>query len=59
MTTTTNNKKLFITVLARLVLSIPVLGLVFFLPAGTLRYWQAWMYMSTLFTPMFVDLAYL
>lgn len=59
MTTTTNNKKLFITVLARLVLSIPVLGLVFFLPAGTLRYWQAWMYMSTLFTPMFVVLAYL
>lgn len=59
MTTTTNNKKLFITALARLVLSIPVLGLVFFLPAGTLRYWQAWMYMSTLFTPMFVVLAYL
>lgn len=29
-----------------------VFCLVFFLPAGTLRYWQAWMYMAILLVPM-------
>ncbi|MBM3296978.1 MAG: isoprenylcysteine carboxylmethyltransferase family protein [Candidatus Aminicenantes bacterium] len=29
-----------------------VLGPVFFLPAGTLRYWQAWVYMAILLIPM-------
>ena len=56
---TTNNKKLAVSVFIRLVFAIPALGLIFFLPAGTLRYWQAWMYMGTLFLPMFVLFAYL
>lgn len=29
-----------------------VLGLIFFWPAGTFRYWQAWVYMAILFIPM-------
>ena len=38
---------------------IPVLGLVFFLPAGTLNYWEAWVYLVILFTPMFFVMQYL
>jgi protein-S-isoprenylcysteine O-methyltransferase Ste14 len=29
-----------------------VLGAMFFIPAGTFRYWQAWLYMGTLLVPM-------
>ncbi len=34
-------------------------ALLFFLPAGTWRYWQAWMYIGVLIIPMFFVLAYL
>jgi len=29
-----------------------VLGAMFFVPAGTLRYWEAWLFLATLFVPM-------
>lgn len=29
-----------------------VLGVIFFLPAGSLRYWEAWLFLATLFVPM-------
>jgi len=35
-----------------------VLGAVFFWPAGTLRYWQAWAYMAILLLPMLGVLVY-
>lgn len=39
--------------------SLPlVLGLFFFLPAGTFRYWQAWVYIGILFFPMLGVIAY-
>ena len=38
---------------------IPVLGLFFFLPAGTIYYWEAWVYIVILFTPMFFVMQYL
>lgn len=38
---------------------IPVLGLFFFLPAGTLNYWEAWLYLVVLFTPIFFVMQYL
>lgn len=38
---------------------IPVLGLFFFLPAGTINYWEAWVYLALLFTPMFFIMRYL
>ena len=38
---------------------IPVLGLFFFLPAGTINYWEAWVYLALLFTPMFFMMHYL
>jgi len=43
----------------RFLSGIPVLGLVFFLPAGTLNYWEAWVYIVILFTPMFFVMLYL
>ena len=39
--------------------AIPVLGLFFFLPAGTFNYWEAWLYMVVLLTPMFFAMQYL
>lgn len=35
------------------------IGALFFLPAGTLNYWQAWLYLGVLFFPMMVIVAYL
>ena len=43
----------------RFLLFIIVMGLMFFLPAGTFRYWQAWTYMAILVIPMLFVLAYL
>jgi len=45
-------KKVTFAVLARLLMVIPVLGLLFFLPAGTFDYWEAWAYLVVLFVPM-------
>lgn len=43
----------------RFLSAIPALGLLFFLPAGTLNYWQAWVYMGILLTPMYFLVRYL
>ena len=54
-----NNRQLLIKVLIRLVLAIIILGLVFFLPAGSIKFWEAWAYMGVLFIPMIFVLIYL
>jgi protein-S-isoprenylcysteine O-methyltransferase Ste14 len=54
-----SNKNLTAAVLARLLASIPMLGLLFFLPAGTLAYWEAWVYMAILFIPITLAAIYL
>jgi protein-S-isoprenylcysteine O-methyltransferase Ste14 len=46
-------------VLSRLGLAVSTLMLMFFLPAGTWKYWQAWVYMAVLFIPMTLVLVYL
>ncbi len=51
--------QLVITVLSRILGSIPIFMLFFFLPAGTWEYWQAWVYISILITPMFFAMFYL
>jgi protein-S-isoprenylcysteine O-methyltransferase Ste14 len=56
---TSNNRQLLIKVLIRFVLAIIILGLNFFLPAGTIEFWEAWVYMGILFTPMIFVLIYL
>jgi protein-S-isoprenylcysteine O-methyltransferase Ste14 len=39
-------------------LAVVVTGLMLFLPAGSLRYWQAWMFLATLFSPVFFVVSY-
>jgi len=46
-------------VYSRVLMVIPVLLLLFFLPAGTLAYWEAWMYLAILLIPMVLVFIYL
>ena len=48
------NKMVFI----RLIFFIPVMMVIFFLPAGTLAYWHGWVYMGILFIPFLFVIAY-
>lgn len=43
----------------RLFISSIVMGLVFFLPAGSFRYWQAWIYLASLLVCMLLIMGYL
>lgn len=45
--------------LGRVLAGLLILGAMFFLPAGTLYYWQAWVYLAVLFIPMSFVLFYL
>jgi len=45
--------------LVRLVGGVVAVAAMFFLPAGTLRYWQAWVYLLVLFVPLGIFAAYL
>ena len=46
--------KLFIKAITRFFSGVVLVGLLLFLPAGTLDYMQAWLLMGILFVPMFV-----
>ena len=46
-------------VYARLAAAIVLLPLLFFVPAGTLRYWEAWVYLAILLIPVFFVMRYL
>lgn len=48
------DKNLFKQSLGKFLLGVVLLGLLIFLPAGSLAYWQGWLLMSILFVPMFV-----
>ncbi len=50
---------LILNVLVRLLAAAVLLSALFFLPAGTLDYWQAWVYLAVLLTPMLVLAIYL
>ncbi len=54
-----NRKQLLKKVLIRLLMAVVLLGAVFFLPAGTFDYWQAWVYMVILITPATLTMLYL
>ena len=47
-------KKLFIEAIAKVTLGIVLVGLLVFLPAGTLSYFQGWLFMGVLFIPMVI-----
>ena len=46
-------KKLFVQAIGKFLLGLVLIGLLLFLPAGTLRYWNGWLFMGILFVPMF------
>jgi len=46
--------KLFFQALTKFLLGVVILGLLIFLPSGSLHYWQGWLMMGVLFVPMFV-----
>ena len=46
--------KLFFQALTKFLLGVVILGLLIFLSAGSLHYWQGWLMMGVLFVPMFV-----
>jgi protein-S-isoprenylcysteine O-methyltransferase Ste14 len=54
-----SKKDLIKMVLIRVILFFPAIALLFFLPAGSFSYWQAWVYIAILFIPMLFVLNYL
>ena len=47
------DKNLFLQAIGKFLLGVILLGLLIFLPAGSLSYWQGWLLMGILFVPMF------
>ena len=45
--------KLFLQAFGKFLLGVVIVGLLLFLPAGSLSYWQGWLLMGILFVPMF------
>lgn len=48
-----NKNSLFLQAIGKFLLGVVIVGLLLFLPAGTLAYWQGWLLMGILFVPMF------
>ena len=46
--------KLFFDAIIKITIGIILIGLLLFLPAGSLNYWNAWVLMILLFVPMFI-----
>ena len=47
-------KKLFVQAMTKFFAGVLAVGLLIFLPAGTLRFGQGWLLMGVLFVPMFL-----
>lgn len=58
MNTTSSSPNLLKAATLRVGIGIPLVALIIILPAGRWDYWQGWMYIATLFIPMFFVLAY-
>ena len=48
------NVKLFIEAIIKFLCGVILIGLLIFLPAGSLNYWNGWLFMGILFIPMFI-----
>lgn len=48
------DKKLFFQAITKFTLGVVIIGLLLFLPAQTLSYWNAWLFMEILFIPMLI-----
>ena len=47
-------KELFLEAIIKFISGVLIIGLLLFIPAGTLKYWNAWLLMGLLFIPMFI-----
>lgn len=48
------NIKLFFQAILKFILGVLLIGLLLFIPANTIHYWNGWLLMGLLFVPMFV-----
>ena len=48
------NLKLFLSAIIKYLFGIIIIGALLFIPAGTLSYWNGWLFMGLLFIPMFM-----
>ena len=48
------NAKLCIEAIAKFTLGVILVGLLIFLPAGSIEYWNGWLFIGVLFIPMFI-----
>ena len=48
------NKKLFFEAIIKFLLGVMLVGLLIFLPAGTLKFFSGWLFMGVLFIPIFI-----
>ena len=48
------NKKLFFNAIIKFILGILIVGLLLFIPANTINYWNGWLLVGLLFVPMFI-----
>ena len=48
------NKKLFFEAIIKFILGVILVGLLIFIPAGTINYINGWLFMVLLFIPMFI-----
>jgi len=46
--------KLFFQALLKFILGVLIIGLLLFIPANTINYWNGWLFMGLLFIPMFI-----
>lgn len=48
------NVKLFFQAIIKFILGVIIIGLLLFIPANTIYYWNGWLLMGLLFVPMFI-----
>lgn len=48
------DKKLFFQAIIKIILGILIIGLLIFVPANTINFWNGWLLMGLLFIPMFI-----
>lgn len=48
------DKKLFFQAIIKFILGVLIIGLLLFIPANTIYYWNGWLFMGLLFIPMFI-----
>ena len=48
------NIKLFFQAIIKFILGVLLIGLLLFIPANTINYWNGWLFMGLLFVPMFI-----